>query len=127
MTQARRIAAIALTLPLAAFFAFVGWHKTVDSLADLARYHAWTVWLPERLGRLVGLGEIACAAGLLAGVWRRRRRLAGVAALVLVANQAIAAAIHARHGETGALPQNAVLIALLALLAMHHRLTADPA
>ena len=110
------IAAVVATL-LAAFFAFVGYNKAFASLADLTRYGAWTIWLPEIFGRLVGWTEMLCAAGLLCIFWRRVCHLARIAAIALVLNQLIAAAVHASHGETGALPQNAVLIALLALVA----------
>jgi hypothetical protein len=106
-----------LCIALAAFFGFVGWNKAFAPLDDLARYHAWTVYLPEWLGRLVGWSEMLLAAGLLLILVPARRSLARIAALALIANQLCAAAVHALHGETAALPQNAVLIALLALAA----------
>ena len=112
----RRIALAVLALPMAAFFGFVGWHKSVDSLADLARYHAWTVWLHEWLGRLVGLSELLCAVALLVALHPRGRRIAGLSGAVLIVNQLAAAAVHLAHGESAALPQNAVLIALLGLI-----------
>ncbi len=102
-----------LCLLLAAFFAFVGWNKAFASLADLARYGAWTVFLPEWAGRLVGWSEMALAAGLLAVFVPSRRNIARWSALLLIANQAVAALVHLAHGETAALPQNGVLIALL--------------
>ena len=108
--MARRLLATILSLLLAAFFAFVGWHKSVDSLADLARYHAWTVHLPEWAGRLVGWSELACAAALIIGLLRQR--LGRLAALALVVNQLAAAAVHAGVGEAAALPQNALLITM---------------
>lgn len=115
------IAGWILAAPLAAFFAFVGWNKAFAPLADLARHGAWTVHLPQWLGRAVGGSELACAALLL--VPGRLRR---IAALVLVANQACAAAVHLAHGETAALPQNAVLLALLIALAWLGRRDAGP-
>ena len=108
----------ALCLPLALFFAFVGWNKAFASLVDLARYGSWTIHLPEALGRLVGWSEMLCAMGLLAGLFIRGRRFSQIATLVLLANQLIAALMHARHGDVAALPQNAVLIALLLGLAV---------
>ena len=60
----RRLAAAAVALPLAAFFAFVGWSKATAPLADLARYHAWTVYIPEPVGRLVGWSEVTGGAVL---------------------------------------------------------------
>ena len=106
------IAGWIVAAPMAAFFAFVGWHKALAPLADLARHGAWTIHLAEGLGRAVGWSELACAALLL--VPGRARFLA---ALVLIANQVCAAAVHLFHGEVAALPQNAFIIALLAALA----------
>ena len=115
----RRIVASVLSLLLAAFFGFVGWHKSVDSLADLARYGAWTTHLPEWPGRIVGWSEIACAAALLIGlVLPRWGRFAG---LVLIANQIVATLVHARAGETAALPQNVVLIVMLIAVTWAHQ------
>jgi DoxX-like family len=100
---------------LAAFFGFVGWNKAFASLEDLARYGAWTFHLPEWLGRAVGWSEMALALGLLAAL-AGKPRLAHLSALLLVANQLAAGAVHLTRGETAALPQNAVLIALLSLI-----------
>lgn len=111
----------ALCLLLAAFFAFVGWNKAFALLADLARFGAWTVFLPEWAGRLVGWSEMALAAGLLSIFVPRRRNIARWSALLLFANQAVAALVHLTHGETAALPQNGVLIALLAAVAIFAR------
>ena len=115
--KARFAVAAVIAVLVAAFFAFVGYNKAFASLADLARYGAWTIWLTEWIGRLVGWSEMLCAAGLLCIFIARYRHLVSVAALILIVNQLAAAAVHASHGETGALPQNAVLIALLALVA----------
>lgn len=84
----RKGAAAMLALLLAAFFGFVGWNKAFAPLAELARHGAWTVHLPEWLGRLVGWSELALAAAL----------------------------VHLARGETAALPQNAVLIVILLAL-----------
>lgn len=116
---ARRFVRALLSLLLAAFFAFVGWHKSVDNLADLSRYGSWTVHLPEWAGRLVGWSEIACAAALLAGLLRPR--VGRIAALVLIANQIVAAGVHVAAGELSALPQNLVLIAMALLVALFSR------
>jgi hypothetical protein len=115
--KARFAIAAVIAVLVAAFFAFVGYNKAFASLADLTRYGAWTIWLPDVLGRLVGWSEMLCAAGLLCVFSARVRNLARVAAIVLIVNQLLAAAVHAAHGETGALPQNALLIALLGLVA----------
>lgn len=109
----RRILAAILALGLAAFFAFVGWNKAFAPLSDLARYHAWTVYIPELLGRAVGWSEIALAAGLLGALVPIGWAVARASALLLVANQITAAAVHAAHSEASALPQNVILIAAL--------------
>lgn len=110
----RKGAAAMLALLLAAFFGFVGWNKALAPLADLARHGAWTVHLPEWLGRLVGWSELALAAALLAVPVRPS--IARIAALALVANQIAAGLVHLARGETAALPQNAVLIVMLLAL-----------
>lgn len=101
-------------LALAVFFAFVGGNKALAPLADLARHHAWTIWLPEWLGRLIGVTEVLCALALLAGLHRTGRRWAMGAAIALIVNQAVAGAVHAAHAETGALPQNGILAGMAA-------------
>lgn len=106
-----------LCLVLGLFFGFVGWNKAFAALPDLARYGAWTIYLPEGLGRLIGWSEIILAAGLLTIFLPRHRGWARLAALVLIANQLCAGAVHYLNGETAALPQNAVLIVLLGLVA----------
>ena len=117
MAIVRTALRILLSLPLAAFFGFVGWMKASAPLATLTQHGAWTVRLPEPLGRVVGVSEIACALLLLVGLMPRRARIGAASALVLIANQGVAAAVHAGAGESHALPQNAVLVAALALVA----------
>lgn len=112
----------ALCALLALFFGFVGWNKAFASLDDLTRYGSWTVHLPEWLGRMVGWSEMALALGLLA-VLVGKPRLARLGALLLIANQITAGAVHLVQGETAALPQNAVLIALLMIVATKTRET----
>lgn len=113
MVILRRIAAAVLAIGLAAFFAFVGWNKAFASLDDLARYHAWTVYLPETLGRAVGWSEMAMAVGLLGALIPAGWAIGRACALLLVLNQIVAAIVHLTHGESGALPQNAVLVVAL--------------
>ncbi len=113
-------AAIPVALLLAAFFAFVGYHK---AFAPLAQHRVWTLALPEWLGRTIGWSELLLAAILLSIAVPRLCAWAGMAALLLVINQMAAAAVHWSRAETDALPQNAVLVALLVLvgLAARHR------
>lgn len=113
MRQPISLAAAVLGLLLAAFLAFVGWHKTFAPVVDLVRYGSWTVHLWEPLGRLVGLSELACAVALaLPLVWPRAAPARRWACYYFITNQIAAAGIHAAQGEAHALPQNAVLIAL---------------
>lgn len=114
----RRIILAALSLPLAAFFAFVGWHKAFAPQAELIRHHSWTIWLPEWLGKIIGWSELACAFALLLGQYPRWNATARWAALVLIANQCVAAVIHFAHGEANSLPQNIVLALMLAAVAL---------
>lgn len=116
--KVRFAVAAVLAVLLAAFFGFVGYSKAFASFADLTRYGAWTIWLPEIPARLVGWSEMLCAAALLCIFAAGYRHLARIAAILLILNQLAAAAVHASHGETAALPQNAVLIAMLALVAV---------
>lgn len=113
----RRVVAVIFALALAAFFAFVGWNKAFATLADLARYHAWTVYIPEALGRAVGWSEMALAAGLLGALVPACWTMARASALLLVANQVMAATVHIAQGEADALPQNGLLIAALLAVA----------
>ncbi len=120
--SARRALIAVLTVTpavvLGAFFAFVGWNKAFAPRADLASYHVWTLVLPEWAGRLVGWSEMALAAALLGALLPQGRQIARVSALLLILNQAVAAAVHTAQGEVSALPQNAVLALLLILLAI---------
>ncbi len=107
-----------LAIPLATFFAFVGYYKAFAPLAELAKHNAFTVHLPELLGRGIGWIEIACALALLAGiVWHRAGPAQFAAALFQIAEQGLSSVIHAQHGEEAMLPQNALLVLLLALVA----------
>lgn len=110
MMLARRIAGTALALLLAAFFGFVGFFKTFAPLSTLAEHHAWTIALPEWLGRLVGITELGAALALLASaIWPRAGRWAAAS---LIANQACAATVHLARGEAAALPQNLLIVAV---------------
>jgi len=123
-SRVMRLIVLLVSLLLAAFFGFVGYNKAFASLSDLARYGSWTIWIPAALGRIVGWSEMACAVALASGIVRRFIPVARASAGVLIANQFCAAAVHASHGELKALPQNAVLILLLARVASYRpRLT----
>lgn len=123
MTLFRAIVRIAASVPLAAFFAFVGYMKATAPLTTLAQHGAWTTRLPEAAGRIVGVSEIVGAALLLVGLLPGRARIGAASALILIVNQGVAAGVHAAAGEGHALPQNAVLVALLAVVAWAGRAT----
>lgn len=116
------IARVGLGLLLAAFFGFVGWMKAFAPLAELRLHHAWTVWLPEPLGRAVGWSELIGAALLaLALLVPRLARHQRAVAVYFIVNQMAAATTHFAVGEHGALPQNAVLTVAFAALAVSAR------
>ncbi|WP_256869475.1 DoxX family protein [Sphingobium lactosutens] len=118
-TGAVRRAAIALlSIALAVFFGFVGYMKAFAPLAELTKHHAWTVHLPEALGRAIGWTEIACALLLIVGIVRPR--WGRFSALLLLVNQLLAAAVHFSQGEMAALPQNGVIIALCLIIYRLH-------
>ncbi|WP_430388169.1 hypothetical protein [Blastomonas fulva] len=59
------VLAIVIATLLAAFFAFVGYHKAFAPLAELAQHRVWTLALPVWAGRVIGWSELLLAAGLL--------------------------------------------------------------
>jgi hypothetical protein len=119
MAGRARVIARIVAVPLAAAFAFFGYFKTFASRAVLEQHHAWTIALPDLAGRLVGVSELVTAAVLLlAAIRPARARLAIAAASYAIVNQAAAALVHVGRGETGALPQNAVLAALALIVAL---------
>ena len=102
----RQASIVAIAAILAAFFAFVGWHKAFSPLEVLVQHGAYTAHLPEWLGRLAGYTELACAAALLAGTVPRWGAAARWGAIYVLGSQILAGTIHVVHGETGALPAN---------------------
>jgi hypothetical protein len=108
-----RTAAALVSLLLAAFFGFVGFHKSVSPISELVKHKAWTVHLWEPLGRFIGVTELLCAGALaLSVIWEPGFRWRSLAAAYLVINQIAAAATHLVHAETDALPQNLILVLL---------------
>lgn len=99
---------------LALFFLFVGYMKAFAPLAELMQHQAWTVYLPEPVGRAVGWSEIGCALLLLIGIARPTATRVGAVALLL--NQMVAAAMHGWMGELQSLPQNAVIVLICVLI-----------
>lgn len=111
-----------IALPVAAFFAFVGYHKVFSSMADLARYGAYTAHLPEWIGRIAGLGEIASAAAMLAGINPNWRRALPIACGFVIVSQIVSSIIHIQHDELAALRQNgAIAVAAMVLIFLCRR------
>jgi hypothetical protein len=124
----RHLLYVVIALPLAAFFAFVGWHKAFSPMADLARYGAYTAHLPEWIGRIAGWAEMASALALLAGINPKWRVALPWAAAFIIVSQIFSTIIHVQHDEMGSLPQNAVLsIAAAGLIILSRNRVSGPA
>lgn len=109
---------VPLTLLLSAFHAFVGWHKTFSPREELIRHTAWTVHLPDWLGKLVGLVEMGLVVALLVALLRPRfSRVGQLACYGFIALEFISTATHQITRDGASLPQNIVSILLTALLA----------
>lgn len=111
---AKMMGVVIVSCLLAFFFLFVGYMKAFAPLAELMQHHAWTVYLPELIGRAVGWSEIGCGILLLIGIARPTAGRIGAVALLL--NQMVAAAVHGWMGEVRSLPQNAVIILICVLI-----------
>lgn len=122
----RRMAVALPGLPLAAFFGFVGWYKAFAPVSELLLHHAWTAHVPWWIGRPMGWIELAGAAALVAGLAARAWPATRIAAAELAASQVVAAWVHVRNDEAGALGQNLVLFLALGLIAFAAR-AAEPA
>ena len=105
-----------LAFPLAAFFGFVGWHKVFSPLSELAKHGAYTVHLPEWLGRIAGVTEMLCALALVAGIVPRWRAAAKWGAVYVFVSQIVAGTIHIIYGEIHSLPANGQWMAIAAAL-----------
>jgi DoxX-like family len=124
MTATLQVAARIACLPLAAFFAFVGYWKAFGPIAALAQHHAWVAGWPDWFARAIGWSELACATALLVSSAGGLSGIAMCAALVLVINQLAALAVHASRGEAATMgQQNLIIIAALGLIALCASLT----
>jgi hypothetical protein len=114
----RLLLILPLTVILSAFHAFVGWHKTMSSRQELLKHTAWTVHLPEWLGRLVGVVEMGLVVALLAALLRPRFSSIGVAACNgFIVLEVLSTITHQITADGASLPQNIVSILLTAFLA----------
>jgi uncharacterized membrane protein YphA (DoxX/SURF4 family) len=116
MTAVLLVAQWILRILLAAFFVFVGYWKAFGPIEALAEHGAWVAGFPAWFARAVGWSEIIAGAALLAAATSRTRNVAQAAAAYLVLNQLVALGVHLSRGEVHAVPQNLILIVLLALL-----------
>jgi len=103
-------------LLMAAFFCFVGYFKALGPWEVLQEHHAWVTQLTPGLARAVGWSEIVLGLALLVAAVPRLRRASWWAAILLLVNQLLATGIHVSRQEFDAVPQNVVIIALLALI-----------
>jgi predicted tellurium resistance membrane protein TerC len=102
---------------LAIAFGMAGAMKTFTPIEELAKKLPWVTTLPS-LVRFIGVSELAAALGLvLPAAARVRPVLTPIAALGLVVIMVLAAGFHILRGEAQAVPINAVLGGLAALVA----------
>jgi len=114
----RLLVLTALTLLLGAFHGFVGWHKAFSIHEELVRHAAWTMHLPIGLGKAVGWIEMIASAALLVTLVRPPLARVGMWACIAIILMELAATVtHYLTQDGGSLMQNAVSIALTAVLA----------
>lgn len=103
---------------LAVAFAFFGYPKVFQPIADLSTMLPWVTEMPALFVRFIGVAEIAGAVGLiLPGLTKIQPKLIGWAAVGLCLVMLSAAIFHATRGEFGNIVFNAVLFALAAFVA----------
>lgn len=112
------IALWAAQLLLAIAFGMAGFLKSTQPIDALAPQMEWVAAVPVWLVRLIGVSELAGAAGLvLPALTRIKPALTPLAAAGLVAVMVLASLFHVTRGELGALPVNAVLGGIAAFIA----------
>ncbi len=114
---------------LAIAFGMAGVMKTFTPIDELAQKLPWASSAPSLLVRFIGVSELAGALGLiLAAATRLWPMLTPIAALGLMVIMVLAAGFHILRGEGQAVPINAVLGGLAALIAWGrlHKAPLDP-
>lgn len=115
----RLVLLVPLTLLIALFHGFVGANKALAPREVLVEHTAWTIHLPDAVGRAVGWLELGLTASLLIALLRpASARLGMWACLALVALEGISSFVHYRHGELAMVPQNATSVLLTTLAAL---------
>lgn len=115
---ARLALLVPMTLLLSAFHGFVGWHKVFSSREELMRHTAWTVHLPEWLGRLVGITELALTLLLLLALFRPGySRIGMMAAYGFIALELVSTVTHQLAQDGASLVQNLLSIFITAVVA----------
>lgn len=116
------IALLVIAGALGAFSLFVGYNKALAPLDVLREHSAWTIHLPDVLGRVIGWAEIVAAALLILGLFTGRlARWGSWAAVWITANHMVAAVVHVLHREWHTLTQSAVVIALCLVMVWLYR------
>jgi uncharacterized membrane protein len=103
---------------LAVLFGLAGVMKTTQPREKLATSLPWVQDVSDGTLRLIGLAEFAAALGLiLPAVTRIAAWLTPLAACGIALIMILAAGLHARRREPGAIATNVLLLALAALVA----------
>lgn len=108
-----------LQILLALAFGMAGSMKLMSTPDELlAAGMTWVNYMPAGAEKFIGASELLGAIGLvLPAATRIVPVLTPIAAALLAVVMGIAGALHATHGEMGALPANAVLGGLAAFVA----------
>lgn len=101
---------------LAMFFIAAGYAKLSEPFVNLVELMRWPALVAENMVRGLGVAEIILAVLLLAPLvsWKEGRPLLIVAAIGLLALEAVMLAIHLAGGDIGPSVTNAILIAMTA-------------
>ncbi len=112
---------VLLTLPLAAFHGFVGWHKAFSTHAELVLHKAWTMHLPAALGKTVGWVEMALTfVLLLALVQPRFARTGALACGMFIVLEVTSLITHQVMNDGAPALQNVISVGLTAMLGWLH-------
>jgi hypothetical protein len=99
---------------IAMFFIAAGYAKLSESMDNLITLMTWPALVSEQFVRGLGIAEIVLALGMLVPLasWKIGRPLLVVAAVGLVALEAVMLGVHALGGDIGLSIVNIILLAL---------------